>query len=228
MEKSFKTAIEILLLLVLVVVFIYFIDPNLFRWITEEDGLIEYLTALLLLIISICLLVKVIKNKRKKSRVWIVFNILMSVGLFFGFGEEISWGQRLFNIVPSDFFIEHNAQKETNLHNLKINGIKINKWVFTYLFSVVFGVYFFLLLFGYKKIEQIKNYVDKLGVPVPKIKHMLIFTLISIPIFSIPIGDKWELWECLFAVMLLSIFIEPYNVDEKLLPKETRIQNKTL
>ncbi len=32
--------------------------------------------------------------------------------------EEISWGQQIFGFGSGEFFTEHNAQKETNLHNL--------------------------------------------------------------------------------------------------------------
>ena len=32
--------------------------------------------------------------------------------------EEISWGQRIFDIQTPDFFMKHNIQRETNLHNL--------------------------------------------------------------------------------------------------------------
>jgi len=217
MEKSLKVATKFLTLLVLAVIVIYFTKLSLYKEITKEDGLIEYLTAILLLLTSIFLFIKVIKRRNLKGRLWIVFNILMSLGLFFGFGEEISWGQRIFNITASDFFIENNLQKETNIHNLVINGVKINKWVFSYLISIVFGIYFFLLLLGYKKVKTIKNYVDKLGVPIPKVKHIITFVLISLLIFIIPDSNKWELWECFFAIILLSIFIEPYNSDEKLL-----------
>lgn len=35
--------------------------------------------------------------------------------------EEISWGQRLFDIQSSDFFLSNTLQQETNLHNLNTN-----------------------------------------------------------------------------------------------------------
>ena len=80
--------------------------------IIKEDGLIEYLTALLLL--AIC--------------------ILLALGLFFGFGEEISWGQRIFEVTANGFFREYNLQGETNtapqslptLRNTKKNKQNIN------------------------------------------------------------------------------------------------------
>jgi hypothetical protein len=223
MEKSLKTLVTFLLLLVLGSILSYFVNPTLYHEIIKEDGIIEYVTALLLLITGIFLFIKVLKSIGYRSRGWVAFNIFISIGLFFGFGEEISWGQRIFNIVPGEYFIEHNAQKETNLHNLKISGFKINKWVFSYLFSIIFGLYFFLLGFCYKKIRFIKKYVDKLGVPIPRAKHIFIFSLLSVLIFNITHEKKWELWECLFSIVLFLIFIEPYNMKEKLIRAKTDI-----
>jgi hypothetical protein len=217
LEKSLQISTKFLMLLVLVVIIIYYTQLSLYHQIIKEDGIVEYLTAFLLLMVSVFIFIKVIKNKSSKGSLWVFFNLLMSFGLFFGFGEEISWGQRIFNLSPGDFFMENNLQKETNIHNLALNELKINKWVFSYLFSFVLGAYFFLLLIAYKKFKPINNFIDQLGIPIPQVKHITTFALISLLIFSIPDDKKWELWECLFAVILLSIFIEPYNREEKLL-----------
>ncbi len=46
-----------------------------------------------------------------------IFFILLALACFFTFMEEISWGQRIFDIQTPDFFKKHNLQGETNLHN---------------------------------------------------------------------------------------------------------------
>ena len=68
----------------------------------------------------------------------------MLLGLFFmfGAGEEISWGQRLFEIESSGFFDENNAQGEMNLHNLFVNDTKINKLEFSGSFVFLLNVVF--------------------------------------------------------------------------------------
>jgi len=217
MKKLFKIAAKLLLLLVLLVIMSFFIDKGLYYEFIMEDGLIEYLTALLLLVISVLLIIKMVKVRYSRGCKWLVFNILIALGLFFGFGEEISWGQRIFEVTSSDFFMENNLQKETNLHNLDINGLKINKWVFSYGFSILFGIYFLLSLVIYKKHEFVKKNIDEFGIPLPKVFHSIIFIVITIAIMIIPDDGKWELWECLFAIVLLMIFLEPYNSAEKLL-----------
>jgi len=42
---------------------------------------------------------------------------IFTIGLFFVFFEEISWGQRIFNIDTPDYFRQKNYQDEITLHN---------------------------------------------------------------------------------------------------------------
>ncbi|MDA3902223.1 MAG: tetratricopeptide repeat protein [Desulfuromusa sp.] len=51
-----------------------------------------------------------------KSRFRFFFAFL-ALACFYVVGEEISWGQRIFNLMTPDFFEKHNLQNETNLHN---------------------------------------------------------------------------------------------------------------
>lgn len=48
MEKSLKTLVTFLLLVVLGSILSYFVNPTLYHEIIKEDGIIEYLTALLI------------------------------------------------------------------------------------------------------------------------------------------------------------------------------------
>lgn len=216
MENSVKIAAKILLLLLPLAVMIFFSNRELYNEIIKEDGLIEYTTALVLFSICVLLIIKTIKFKHSKGNTWFVFNLIIAFGLFFGFGEEISWGQRIFEVTSSDFFKENNLQGETNFHNLMISDIKINKWIFSYAFSVLFGCYFLLLQIVYKLNRFVKKTIDNFGLPIPKASHSVIFIVMTILIMVIPDSKKWELWEYLFAVVLLLIFIEPYNSNEKL------------
>ena len=64
----------------------------------------------------------------------------LAVVCFFGFGEEISWGQRIFGIETPAGLKQANSQQETNLHNLKaLSGIFDLDYAFRD-FWLVFGV----------------------------------------------------------------------------------------
>jgi hypothetical protein len=81
----------------------------------KEDGYIEYLSALLFLSASIISLNLVSRSNRPSEKMW--YGVL-AIGLFFIAGEEISWGQRIFNIDTFEFMRYQNVQNENNLHNL--------------------------------------------------------------------------------------------------------------
>ena len=84
-----------------------------------------------------------------KSNYRLFFGVL-ALACFYVVGEEISWGQRLFNLTTPEFFKTHNLQNETNLHNFFTGPIKTTlKQYLEYLIAsglVVYGLLYPLLL----------------------------------------------------------------------------------
>jgi len=84
----------------------------------NENGLIETLQ-IFFLILSIFYFFKILLLKKKeKKKLFYILLIFYFVCILYYFFEEISWGQHYFNWTSSNFFIEYNNQKETNLHNI--------------------------------------------------------------------------------------------------------------
>ena len=217
LKKAFMRAAMLIIIFILLVISSFFFNKNLFHVLVKEDGVIEYTTAILLLLMSFLLVWKIIHVRRIRGNTWLIFNTFFALGLFFGFGEEISWGQRLFDITPGTFFTENNLQKETNLHNLNLNGFKVNKWIFSYGMTLIIVCYFFFLLPAYKMNDYIKRMVDKFGVPIPQRKHAFLFAMISLINLAVKDTDKWELLETLFAAVLFLVVLNPYNAKETIL-----------
>jgi hypothetical protein len=128
----------------------------------DEDGLIENLGAFFLLVTSGFFLTSYFKSsvsdkdtnllRRKKNIVY----LLLAVLFFIGFGEEISWGQRMFGWKTPDYFIEINRQDETNFHNIEAfnttlfysgGGRKVDKPVLAVILDV--QTWFFVFWFSY-------------------------------------------------------------------------------
>ncbi len=93
-----------------------------FGW---EDGPIETAGAVFFLAAAAGFLAASIRSLRHsrepgKVEVWppVVF-ALLTLLMFVCFGEEISWGQRVFNWRAPPVFARFNAQNETNLHNIQ-------------------------------------------------------------------------------------------------------------
>ena len=82
---------------------------------------------------------------------------------------------------------------------------------------MVFGFYFVLSLIAYKRIRFFQNLVDLFGVQIPKINHTVIMLVCTGFITLIPDLRIWELWEAIFVVLLLLVFIDPWNEKEKLI-----------
>lgn len=217
MERIIKVVLYIIIAASVLAASTYFYAQEFYHEMVAEDSPFEYATAFVLLAISVLSLVRLVKIGRTRNKYWLVLTILIVVGAFFGFGEEISWGQRIFSIESGEFFMQQNLQAETNLHNLEVNGVNINKLIFSQLMVVVFGFYFVLSQFFYRKFDFFKNLVDLFGVQIPKLKHTILMLLCTGFILIVPEQRIWELWEAIFVALLLLVFIEPYNPKERFL-----------
>ena len=111
----------------------------------KEDGLVENLTTLFLLASCGIAVYRAIAACREGKKLWSVTWSVLAFLFFFAAGEEISWGQRIFNIASSDYFLEKNLQQEINLHNLVVGGIKLNKLIFSQILTAVLAFYILFL-----------------------------------------------------------------------------------
>ncbi|MDD3722597.1 MAG: hypothetical protein PHW92_08930, partial [Lutibacter sp.] len=175
------TNIDKVAYLFLIVIFglgIYFANTDLTYFdevYTVEDGFVENGSAIFLLSASLLLLFRFFKLFKYKDFFWKVGILAMALVFFFGAGEEISWGQRIFNVESSAFFLENNAQGETNLHNMVIGETKINKLIFSQLLTVVLIIYLIITPFLYRKFEWVKNLANKFAVPIVQWHHTISF-----------------------------------------------------
>ncbi len=205
--------------LFLIVIFglgIYFAntDLNYFDEVyTVEDGFVENGSAIFLLSASLLLLFRLFKLFKHKDLLWKFGILAMSIVFFFGAGEEISWGQRIFNVESSQYFIENNAQGETNLHNMVVGETKINKLIFSQLLTFVLVIYLIITPFLVRKFEWIKNLANKFAVPIVQWHHTISFLIGTGLLLFITSNRKWEIYELAFSVIFLLIFINPFNKE---------------
>ncbi|UOV00071.1 hypothetical protein MUU74_08960 [Chryseobacterium daecheongense] len=210
-----KIIAVVLLLTVIYAIYVFFTDSSFFDRLVEEDGFYENLTSIFLFFTSFTLLFKFFKYQKYYGGLWKVGVLLMALGMFFGGGEEISWGQRIFNVQSSEFFKENNAQQETNLHNMVVGDVKLNKLIFSNLMSICFGIYFLVLPILWNRSAKMKKLIDTFGISVARPIHLYIFVAITILIL-VPINHsrKWEIWEYAFALIMFLIVYNPLNIKE--------------
>ena len=178
-----------------------------------EDGIIEYGTALMLLISGIIMIRRIFIFGRYKRFKWKLTVIVIALLFIFAAGEEISWGQRIFGIESSEFFKDNNAQKEMNLHNLVIGDTKINKLIFSKLLTGALVIYLVILPILYVKLFWVKNLITDFGVPIVKYHHTIIFILITVVVIIMPSSKRWEIYEFGFAMIFFLIFLFPLNKE---------------
>jgi len=111
-----KLGLYLFPLLTIIFAALYLLDESFYRNIIKEDSIIEWLTFAFLIGAGIVSLI-VASGIRKRHHYFHWFFIL-----FFGFNllagfEEISWGQRVFEVETTGIFHEYSDQNEMNLHN---------------------------------------------------------------------------------------------------------------
>jgi len=136
-------------------------SPDTYIILIQEDSVIEYAQAFfyfLSSIISFIVSIKILKNKITLHGV--LYGIL-AIGLLLISLEEMSWGQRLFNIPNPDYFKQHNVQNEISFHNLDTVQPRLHK---IYILIGAYGAFAWLFVQAFMprvktKCRHIVNFV---------------------------------------------------------------------
>lgn len=189
----------------------------------EEDGPIEWLTELPLFIIFIACMWYLIRFAKRKNFWFFIIYLCIGLGSFFVFGEEISWGQRIFNFKTSEYFQEHNSQDEENIHNLILDGEKLNKIIFTD--ALIAGVVIYLIIFPllYSRNKKFKNFVDKAALPLPTIAQIISCVLVFILSFLTFDPKGAELLEFGGCFMFMLIILYPLNREARTINNSSQL-----
>ena len=179
----------------------------------REDGLIEYLTVLALLI-GVGLnwyRANILKPFRGSffSACLIIFGFVFLFGLL----EEISYGQRIIGFKTPEFFMKYNSQGEFNLHNLKFGGKSVNKLIFGTFLGICVVFYFLVMPFLFVKKEKIQKLVNKYALPVPKLFHIVAYLLLALAVKFIDSPKKGEILEFGGCWIFLLMNFHPLNME---------------
>ena len=186
-------------------------DIDNFYLYIQEDGLVEYLTAIFLFASSGVCVYRAIQYRKLKKPLWVLTAAGLAFLFLFGGGEEISWGQRIFNIESGEFFQQQNIQNETNFHNLSIGGTDLNILIFSQLMFVVLVAYFILRVLT-DKVQYIRNLVVKFNVPMPRYHQLFVMLGVNAVIAALYVKKVSELHELVFAFIFFLIFINPAQI----------------
>jgi len=216
MKKHSWTVIEksmlLLVALMLITGFVlFFTNRDLFMQYTVEDGLVEWLTVFGLLLGAGLCFIRFVKLLHKRSAIFLALTFLLGLMLFIVAGEEVSWGQRLFGIQSPEFFKEHNTQSETNFHNMVLDGVKVNKVIFTFGLIAALGIFLLIVPYAYRRNKTFQQWVDSWGILIPRNYQIIAFMLLFAITESLPHEKNSELLECGAALLFFLIVRYPLN-----------------
>ena len=194
---------------------------------TIEDGFLESLTVVALFTTAAVCFKRAFIFRSTQGVQFVLINMLFSLIFFLAAGEEISWGQRIFNWESNEFFLQFNAQEETNFHNLTVNGIKINQLIFGLGFSIILLTYLLILTPLYNNKPKFRTFMDSWGIPMPKHYQVLGYFVVAIAVEVIikafsDTGRRGELTEFVTSFWVLLNVAYPSNI---LLQNKDNIQD---
>ena len=149
----------------------------------REDGAIEWAGALAwllaagLFVATLQAVRRTGADRRAAAAFWLLGLALMS---FLAAGEEISWGQRLFDYRTPEAIAELNLQNEMNLHNLVPFDVReadgeakdgIARWLtFNRIGSLIWMGFLVALPLAYRFVGPLRRLVVALRLPVPSLE----------------------------------------------------------
>ena len=114
-----KTAVFMLpLIFIICLIPMYILHYVYTKRLFSEDRLFENLQVLFYFLSSSAALFIGIRFVKARNNLFGSLYLVLALALFVVAMEEISWGQRIFDIPTPTFFEEHNFQGELSIHNL--------------------------------------------------------------------------------------------------------------
>lgn len=179
--KSLKWFMLLILTLLVMTYSVYLVfGEKTITSLVREDGFFEYGTSIMFLATSVIFLRLFLRTRYASA-------LILSGLFFFAFGEEISWGQRIFDFETPEAILKVNVQKEFNIHNIvyfnseDMSGqskhgfyrlFEINN--LAKIFCVLFGIFLPLLVFHLPFVSRLSKLFK---IPVPPVSIGIFFIL---------------------------------------------------
>ena len=165
-DQIWKPRLKLMLFLFPIVFVIYTVllkiyHPDFYRvlmW--RENSIIEWLTFICYFIAFVVSFSISITYYKSNQILFCLMYMVLTLGLLFIAGEEISWGQRLLHLKTPAFWAKYNDQNEITIHNIKGLGFTVSM---SYVIVGFYGAFSRLII--PKKIKNKYNSVVNLFVP---------------------------------------------------------------
>jgi hypothetical protein len=127
--------------------------------------------------------------------------------------EEISWFQRILHIASPEYFLSHNRQAETNLHNLAVGNASLHKTVLLKVIAIVGLTHNIILPLLARKRPAVRDFVERFGLYLPPLSASVIYiVLVALSHLLIDHPRKGELGEMFGAVHYMTTVFAAYFI----------------
>jgi hypothetical protein len=184
------------------------------RGFAMEDGPVEWGTAVGLFLAALILLRNAAGLWRRQGATAAIITFVYALLFIFGAGEEISWGQRVFGWESGEYFQQNNVQNETNLHNIVVGEEQLTKTLFGPILTFVLLLYLVAMPLLYPRARWLRRLARAMRVPVPGVRHAVWALAGSLVVAAVVMDRKWEVYEFVFGLLAMSIFLAPQNRGE--------------
>lgn len=182
-----------------------------FRYFGAEDSLVENATAIVLGICGLALWSRAFEAQPFVPRGIVALGVIYGLVYVWAGGEEISWGQRILGFETPEYFQENNDQQEFTFHNLVIGDVKLDELIFGPVLSYIILAYLIVLPLLWPRAVWVQTLAHKMIIPVPQLYHAAFAFGVTLIIPFLDESRRWEVYECIFALLSLAIFVHPAN-----------------
>jgi len=210
-----------------IVSYLFFYDPVSFSFLIAEDHFAEYGTSVSFGLAGITLLILSLAPGPKIRRVvWMLIGITALVIA----AEEISWGQRIFNIETPVAFSEHNTQSEASLHNLAVFQFHDDRLHFFVSYLILSYLFFSLMVLAL--MPRLAKAFTSIGIPLIQIRLFPVFLLAPCfillkPITKIAKTDELGEFYLGIAVLMWAIDLFLFPIERKRFSTFTSVLTST-
>ncbi len=134
--------------------------------------------------------------------------------IFLGFAlDETSWGQLFFKYPTPEFIKIRNSMGEMNFRHLVIAGFEVKDLIFTLSIKILATLYFIVLPFFYSRLEQIKVFVNRFAIPLPRYTQTGAYAVTALMMSAIPSSLRYLVFELVFYWILVLMMYNPLNEE---------------
>lgn len=176
-----------------------------------QDGFFQWMTFYTILFAGIMCIYRASILKPFRGGVFAACQIAFGMVFFFFALDEMSWLQRIIGFNSPEFFQIHNTRMQVNFHHLIIYGFRLNNLIFTLAIKILATLYFLILPFLYPRLERLRNFVNKFGIPLPRYTHTGAYLALAGLVALIPSEFRYVIFEFGFYWLLVLMMYNPLN-----------------